>query len=48
MYINGLVMKVRSKFAKCVHLTLTPEEQGSKKWLWSGSVVHRMLNEDFT
>ena len=32
-----------SKFTKCVHLTLTPEEQRSKKWLRSGSIVHRTL-----
>ena len=35
-----------SKFTKCVHLTLTPEEQRSKKWLRSGSIVHRTLTNE--
>ena len=30
-------------FNKCVHPTLPPEEQRSKKWLRSGSLVHRTL-----
>ena len=32
-----------SKFNKCVHLTLPIEEQRSKKWLRSGSLVHTTL-----
>ena len=32
-----------SKFNKCVHPTLPSEEQRSKKWLRSGSLVHRTL-----
>ena len=30
-------------FPKCVHQTLYPEEQRSKKWLKSGSVAHNAL-----
>ena len=32
-----------SVFNKCVHPTLPPEEQRSKKWLRSGSLVHTTL-----
>ena len=32
-----------SKFNKCVHLTLSVEEQHSKKWLRSGSLVHSTI-----
>ena len=32
-----------SLFPKCVHPTLPPEEQHSKKWLKSGSVAHNAL-----
>ena len=32
-----------SAFNKCVHPTLPPEEQRSKKWLRSGSLVHTTL-----
>ena len=32
-----------SKFNKCVHLTLFVEEQHSKIWLRSGSLVHSTL-----
>ena len=32
-----------SQFTKCVHPTLTTEEQRSKKWMRPGSVVHRTL-----
>ena len=32
-----------SVFNKCVHLPLPVEEQCSKKWLQSGSLVHRTL-----
>ena len=32
-----------SKFNKCVHLTLPIEEQHSKKWLRSGSLIHITL-----
>ena len=32
-----------SQFTKCVHPTLTSEEQRSKKWMRSGSVVHKTL-----
>ena len=35
-----------SKFNKCVHLTLPIEEQRSKKWLRSGSLVHSTLKND--
>ena len=30
-------------FNKCVHLTLPPEEQRSKKWLRSGILIHITL-----
>ena len=32
-----------SQFTKCVHPTLTTEEQRGKKWMRPGSVVHRTL-----
>ena len=32
-----------SAFTRYVHPTLTPEEQRCKKWLRSGSIVHRTL-----
>ena len=32
-----------SVFNKCVHPTLPAEEQRTKKWLQSGSLVHRTL-----
>ena len=32
-----------SVFNKCVHLPLPVEEQRSNKWLRSGSLVHRTL-----
>ena len=32
-----------SLFPKCVHPTLSPEEQSSKKWLKSGSAAHNAL-----
>ena len=35
-----------SKYNKCVHLTLTPEEQCSNKWLRSRSIVHRTLSNE--
>ena len=35
-------------FPKCVHQTLPPEEQHSKKWLKSGSVAHNALKKHST
>ena len=32
-------------FPKCVHQTLSPEEQRSKKWLRLGSVSHNALRK---
>ena len=32
-------------FPKCVHPTLSPKEQCSKKWLKSGSATHNALRE---
>ena len=35
----------KALFPKCVHQTLSPEEQHSKKWLKSGSVAHNALKK---
>jgi len=41
MSMNGTV--IQKHFPKCVHPTLSPEEQGSKKWLRLGSAAHSAL-----
>ena len=38
-----MVVKIASSISVCVHLTLPIEEQRSKKWLRSGSLVHTTL-----
>jgi len=42
MYTNGK-NDPNALFPKCVHPTLSPEKQRSKKWLKSGSAAHNAL-----
>ena len=48
MYMNGTVVLMHCSLSvcpKCVHPTLSPKEQCSKKWLKSGSAAHNALRE---
>ena len=44
-YIRGWDSDPNALFLKCVHPTLSPEEEHSKKWLWAGGVAHNALHK---